>query len=370
MDVSTTSGFMAGGISVSKMMLGGGGNSVAHTLLLRLGSTLMPTSRPATADHFMPAGMGLGTSVPLVTPVPSPEATPTPGATEQQNFRRPKGRLLIFWGCGTHAGPGQPVIIDFSKMGQQQFPPGLFSATVPVEPGPTFGNSRTYGDWPNGKSGKQPKPASSLLGEHRVAGNYNPEIKFALDQDFMSALSAQTQAQPDGSQLLSWGPVDAATGYYAWLFGAREMGDDNADMVWWTSAASREFGAGLWDWLPPATVSGLIARRVVMPPRQTSCAIPAEVKTAASGFMLAQLYAYGPERNFAYPPRPANPKAPWKPDWTARVRYRSTTSLMLGMPGMGDNGDGGAPGGGSADQPKPKKKCKPSLGGLMGGRIC
>ncbi|MES2097966.1 MAG: hypothetical protein V4459_14530 [Pseudomonadota bacterium] len=361
MDVATTSGFMAGGVNPMKMMFGGrGGNSVAHTLVLRLGSAL-PPSGPPSADHFMPAGMGLGPSVPLVTPTPSAS---TPGKAQPDtpgDMRRPKGRLLLFWGCGAHAGPGQPVIIDFSKLGQQQFPPGLFSTSVPVDPGPTFASSKTYGDWPNSKSGKGLKANSSLLGDHRVAGNYSPEIKFALDQDFMAPLNAASRDQSDGSQLLSWNAIDVATGYYAWLIGAKSAGEDSGDMVWWTSASGKQFGAGLTDWIPPAIVARLVGEKVVMPPSQTSCQVPAEVKAAAGGFMMTQLFAYGPERNFAYPPRPASPKVAWKPDWTARVRYRSSTSLMLGMPGMGDSGS--SSGGDEAAKPK---KCKPriTLGGI------
>jgi hypothetical protein len=357
MDVSTTSGFLAGGANPMKMMFGGrGGSSVAHSLVLRLGSTLPPAGAPS-ADHFMPAGMGLGLSVPLVTPTPGTAKPGTPDAPGEMT--RPKGRLLIFWGCGAHVGPGQPVVFDFARPGQGQAPTGLYSTAVPADPGPSFATSRTYGDWPNSKAGKGLKPTSSLLGDHRVAGNYSPEMKFALDQDFMPALNARAQEQGDESQLLSWNAIPVATGYYAMLFGAKDAGNNSADMVMWSSSGSREIGGGLTDWLPPSLVASLIGRKVVMPPSQTSCQIPAEVKKAAPGFMLTQLFAYGPERNFAYPPRPASPKVAWKPDWTARVRYRSSTSLMLGMPGMEDGGSGG-------DEPAKPKKCKPriTLGGI------
>lgn len=363
MDVATTSGFGAGGANPMKMMFGGGrgGGSVAHTLILRLGSTLAPTGGAPQADHFMPAGMQLSPSVPLT----SPQSTPTEGMPGE--MRRPKGRLLIFWGCGSHVGPGQPVVVDFAKLGQQQFPPGLFTADVPVDRGPSASTSRTYGEWPNARSGKSAKPGSSLIGDHRVAGNYSPEIKFALDQDFMAPLNARGSEQSDGSQMLNWNSVPLATGYYAWLIGAQGSGGEDADMVWWTSASGKQFGGGLADWIAPDVVSGLIGRKIVMPPSQTSCQIPTEVKRASGGFMMTQLYAYGPERNYAYPPRPANPRLPWKPDWTAKVRYRSNTTVMLGMPGMDDMGDNdtGAANGSGGNEP-PKKKCKPriTLGGF------
>src|SRR3546814_19439284 len=46
-------------------------------------------------------------------------------------FERPKGRMLLFWGCGAKPGPGQPVVIDFSKLAAGQMPPNLFTSTIP-----------------------------------------------------------------------------------------------------------------------------------------------------------------------------------------------------------------------------------------------
>ena len=372
MDAATTSGFgdMGGGghINPMAMMLGGGhGGGAQHTLLLRLGSTVAATGDP-DADHFMPAGAGLGASVPLETP----RATPTTEETEPgapPDFQRPKGRMLIFWGCGAHAGPGQPVVIDFSKLAAGQMPPHLFSSDVPVETGPTQSNSRTFGEWPNSKSHKSVGPDASLIGDHKVSGNYSPAIAFTLKQDFMAPLHATSQSAPDGSTPVSWNAVPAATGYYASLIGAQGRGGGDGDVVMWSSAARQEIGGGLSDWLAPATVERLIGQHIVMPPSQTSCTVPAEVKQAAGQFMMLQLHAYGPEANFAYPPRPANPRTPWNLEWTAKVRYKSTTGLMLGMPGMaamsGDADDESS----NADRPADKQsrhKCKPhGLGGLL-----
>jgi len=42
--------------------------------------------------------------------------------------------------------------------------------------------------------------------------------------------------------------------------------------------------------------------------------------------------AYGGESNFAHPPRPADPRAPWEPKWAVRVRVKSHTMAMLGQP--------------------------------------
>ncbi|HET8612760.1 MAG TPA: hypothetical protein VFL92_08340 [Sphingomonas sp.] len=375
MDVGTTSGFA--GMAAMRanpmaMMFGGGrGGSAQHSLDLRLGSSLAPGGGAPHADHFMPAGANLGDSVPLVTPVNAPAGPSEPGMP--LDFRRPKGRMLIFWGCGAHAGPGQPVVIDFSKLAAGQMPPHLFSADVPVETGPTASNSRTFGEWPNDRSHKALRPDASLIGAHRIAGNYSPEIDFTLDQDFMPALDAASEAAPDGSTPIRWNAVQGATGYYASLVGAQGQGGEDEDMVMWTSAGRQEFGGGLSGYLSPATVRRLIAEHVVMPPSQTSCTVPAEVKKAAGQFMMATLTAFGPERDFAHPPRPADPKAVWRPDWTTRVRYRSAISLMLGMPAMEGMGMAGMSGGDDEgarrpEQQEPKHKCK-GLGGFLKSRI-
>ena len=37
-----------------------------------------------------------------------------------QGYEKPKGRMLIYWGCGEHVGAGQPTVIDFSKLAAGQ----------------------------------------------------------------------------------------------------------------------------------------------------------------------------------------------------------------------------------------------------------
>lgn len=353
MDVGTTAGMMGRGDS--------------HELTLRLGSRLDPGGAPAKAEHFMPAGARLGASVPLVTPKPGPAGVREDRYPDQ--FQQPKGRLLIYWGCGAKAGPGQPVVIDFSKLAKGQVPPNLFSTRVPAETGPTPGNSRTYGDWPNGERSRQISAQSSLVGQHRITGNYSPEIAFGLDQDFMAGLRPRTAGGAQGATELSWDAIGEATGYYAWVMGGKDMGrEQGGDMVWWSSSATQEFGGGLWDWLSPATVGRLVGQKVVLPPSQTRCTIPAEVRQAAGEMMMGFLYAYGPEANFAYPDKPADPKVAWHPKWTAKVRYRSMANFMTGAPNMADMLRGRD----EPEQPQqppeseaPKKKCKRGLGGML-----
>ncbi len=361
MDVATMSGFAAmsggkGGLGGAMSMAFGGDPSsrVAHQLLLRLGSNQSPTAPPPKGDHFFLPQAKMGKSVPLTFE----QGREEPGTTP---FERPKGRLLLYWGCGAKAGPGQPVVIDFAKVAAGQIPPNLFSSAVPVIREVSKSNSKSYIDWPNTKGGKQPGSGSSLLGAHRVASNIGPDINFTLAQDYMQGLSASTAIQGDQSVMVRWNAVPNATGYVAWTIGGMGNGsgkNDLGDIVWWTSSASKEFGGGLWDWLPPSVVSNLITKKIVMPPSQTSCQIPAEVKKASGEMLMGNLNAFGPEANFSYPPKPAG-NAVWNIDWTAKVRFRSHTMLLIGAD---FGGMGSASGGSTPAEPAKKKKCKGPLG--------
>lgn len=364
MRAGTVSGFaaMGGGMGgAMSMAFGGGGDKIKHELLLRLGSSQGPAGGAPKADHFMPAGAKLGKSVGLVTP--AQERGPADQLPGQRDGQKPSGRLLVFWGCGEHAPKGQPVVIDFAKLSAGQMPPGMWSATVLRDWGPTLQNSKTFGRWP-AEDGKTVKAESSLLGAHRVAGSYTPEMTFTLTQDFMAPLKTTSTSNPSGSSKLSWNAVPAATGYLAFLFGGKMApGGQMGDMVMWTSSASRQFGGGLSDWLTPAQVAGLVKDRTVMAPATTSCTIPAEVRSAGADFRIGMLTAFGPEEDFAYPQRPADLKAAWNLQWTARVRHRSTTSWM-DMPGMAGMNEQ------NAQDPQQPKKCKPKgLGGLLGAAI-
>lgn len=363
MRAGTVSGVAAqggrgGGMS---MMLGGGGggNSVQHELQLRLGSGRAADRGAPKADHFMPPAVQLGRSVALVSPRQERLTDELP--------QRPKGRMLIYWGCGEHAPKGQPVVIDFSKLAAGQIPAGLWSSTIVRDWGPTAANSRSFVRWP-AEDGKYVRADSSLPGPHKIASNFTPEISFTLANDFMQPLRSRTMNTPGGAKILSWGGVPQATGYLATLFGG-SMNDrgDMGDMVMWSSSATRQFGGGLADWLSPGQVAGLVRDRTVLPATATNCTIPAEVIRDAGQFRMGTLTAFGPEENFAYPPRPAGARA-WNPEWTARIRHRSTTSWM-DMAGMGAM-SGYSGGDNDEDERPPQRDCRPrrgGLGGMLGG---
>src|SRR4051812_31886623 len=109
MDAGTVSGMAAMGAGGANPMaiLHGGGGGAGHELQLRLGSPRAALGALA-ADHFMPPSAGLGPSVPLQTPVNQPSPTGMRGSPQQGQM--PSAKLYLFWGCGEHAGAGQPVV--------------------------------------------------------------------------------------------------------------------------------------------------------------------------------------------------------------------------------------------------------------------
>lgn len=372
---------MMDGLRMARQMAAGGG--VSHQLELDLGSTLAPTGAPEAA-HTGPAGLGVRGALPLETPKPVTSAPPEPREEQRGEPKRPKGRLLLFWGCGEHARAGQPVIIDFSKMSAGQMPAGLASlstATVSAPKPPSEATSRTYGRWPNAirpNGDAQITSAASLLGDHSVRGTYTPDIRFTANQDFLAPVTFTTNAKaPSGAVTLVWAPVAAATGYAGWTFGG-----NGEDLVFWSSSESKTFGA-FEAYLPPSEAARLVRERVLMAPSTTTCAVPAEAIQAMGanpgqgagpeqgagpgrGGGILFFTAYGPEQNVIYPERPADPRTPWNQEWAVKVRYRSATMQMLGQ-NMGAQmaADGRAA---SPDGPAcPPATSMPNVGEMIGG---
>jgi hypothetical protein len=348
MDVSTASGMgaamMGGGKpdmgQVMQMMQGGGGQ-VSHALNLYLASKTKAAA--PQANHLIPPGMQMGPSLPLIAP--QAVKTERTDYAMPEHFQRPKGRMIIYWGCGEHAGAGQPTVIDFSKLAAGQMPPGfsaMMSAVRAAQP-PRPGQSPGYGEWPNQKDSRAVPPAASLLGAHKVEANYAPPIAFTMGQgqDFMPGLGLrEAGALPSGAIRMSWTPAALATGYALSMFGS----SGNGDMLIWSSANKPSAFPNL-DYLSPAQVKPLVANRAVLAPATSQCIVPAEVIKASPAGMVMMI-GYGPEAYFS-----DKPKAP---TWTVRARYKTTATAMLGMGAMmGDADEAPQPA-----QPQPKKKRK------------
>jgi hypothetical protein len=285
----------------------------------------------------------MGASLPLVTPQPAKAPAEPAERTMPQGVEQPKGRMLIYWGCGEKVGPGQPIVLDFAKLGSvqaMQSMPQLASRSIRLPRGPSFGSSRTYGAWPNQRDTRQVPAQASLRGEHQVKGNYTPDMSFTVERhDFMPAVELRSGRSASGTQQLTWKPVEGATGYFMTAFGADATSAGGTDLVLWSSSAVQEMGGSLSDHLPPSEVARMIRERVVLPPDRGDCTIPAEVIKAMPMGMLS-FVAYGDELNLIHPPRPQDPKLPWAQQWAVKLRMKSTTMLPLGE-GMGGLMGGG-----------------------------
>lgn len=358
MDAATTSGFGAGMTSGARPNLGqimgmmsGRAPSVAHTLELTLASRTKPTTAPQ-ADHLIPPGLAMGLSLPLLTPdVPKPVKQDY-GIPQQ--YQRPQGRMLIYWGCGEHVAAGQPTVLDFAKLAAGQVPPGMAALANIARTSSPPNSAAGFGQWPN-KKDSRPVPANgSLLGAHKVQANYAPVIDFTVAQDFMPALGLMEAGNtPSGASRLRWTPPASATGYALMLSGANQ----NGDIIMWTSAKSAAMMPHL-DYLSPAEVKRQIAAGSVLAPSTSECLLPAEVASTVPVGMVMMI-GYGPEAYFT-----DNPKTP---KWTTKVRYKTIASLMRGMGGMmGGNVEGPQPG--QPGQPQKKRK-KFGLGDALKGAI-
>lgn len=316
------------------------------------------------AEDLIPAGLKLGKSLPLLPPKAEPKGEPGPSPRPQ--LQDGAVRILIYWGCSPTVRPGQPreIRIDV-KDGQVRMSGAMQGRYVPdggVDVGPS------YALWPNERHRKMVPQGASLAGEHRIVGAKVPEsLQFTLtpQHDFMPAIALRGSGSLDGGQTWSWQPVDRARGYFL-----HAMGMQGDAMVFWSSAETADAGMGIFGYLPPATVERWIREKVLLAPSVTSCAMPKGIFAApgargAGGGML-QMIAFGPEDHIVWPPRPSDPKAAaaWKPEWSVRVRNKSTATAMLGM----DVAAAERPG---EDQDAPaqpeEKPVKRLLRGLLGG---
>lgn len=360
-------GAMGGGMGALMGRMMGAGGEAGRRLALQLGSSQAPSGEPR-AQHEIPPGLAMGAALPLATPKAEPRAPREPGDLPQ-HMEKPRGRMLIYWGCGESARPGQPVVIDFAKVAQGQMPQGLVARRVNVPNPPAFGRSRGYGEWPNAEDARAVPANGSLRGDHAVRGNYSPDIRFAVSErhDFMDRVVLTSQATAAGARNLRWGSVGGATGYFAMVTG----GNDREEVVFWSSSEAQEMGGALMDYLPPAEASRLVRERVVLAPQVTECTVPAEVIKAAPAALLSFI-AYGDELNIVHPPRPQDPKQTWEQLYAVKVRLKSTASMLLADGAMagegGQRGRGGAmpPGADAAPQQAPANPVEQGIGVIRG----
>ncbi|WP_202843771.1 hypothetical protein [Luteimonas saliphila] len=292
--------------------------------------------RPGVAaEQFVPAGLQVGRSLPLVPPLAPPgRDTPEPVTVEDMEVT-----VRQYWGCGATIRPGQPKTITLRiRRGQLEtsgsIAPNLFVPDRDIDVDPR------YALWPNMKNSKRVSDRSSMVGQHRISGDGVPEsLQFDLGPaaDFMPRIALETQGGLADAIQLGWQPVDRARAYFV---NGMAMQDER-NFVVWSSAEVAGAGQDLVNYLTGSYIDRWLGQKVLLPASTTRCTIPQGIfkSTRADGEGMASvnMIAYGPETNITWPPRPADPKAPWDPEWNVRVRTKSTTMAMLGVD-MGDMG--------------------------------
>ena len=334
MDVATISLSIPGAEEMADMPLLGsmmgnyfGGSKLGMVPGKWLDLALYTREKPAGTEgvHAIPPGQNMGAGLPLLT-VPRPVRGGTsPEGTEQQE--RPKGRLLLYWGCSESVRPGQPRVLDMATAAPADFAKFFVGRYAP-ERGAT--SAAGHAIWPNEKD-KQRVPANaSLQGDHAVTGEGVPaSLKFAIgnQQDFMEKLKLAAPGDAKSAITASWNAVATARAYFLSAVGGTQSGD----MILWSSSDLPEAGLGLMDYLSNAQIDQWVKEKVLLSATTQRCAIPSGIYAEAGGAMVRAI-AYGNELNLLHPPRPADPKAlaAWNPEWTLRVRVKSTSMTMLG----------------------------------------
>lgn len=341
-DVATFSGMgMPGGGGAMGMLGGlfGGGAATKVTFPATQTSssgrvmdvTLATRNNPQLAQgiHTIPNGLQLGPQLNLVAPQGARAAPERDEPYVDQPLEKPKGRILLYWGCGATIRAGQPRVLDMANL-KPDDAAKVFIARSATQRGVHSAQGRPH--WPNPKEGQVLAENASLSGEHSFsASGVPPGFAFSLGQsnDVMPALSLQSSDQ-GGATALEWNSLPTARGYFAGAIASKS----EAEMIIWSSSELPDTGFGLFDYQTNPAVDGWVKERVVLSPGTTRCAVPKGV-LPGEGAML-RLIAYGPELNLVHPPRPADTRAAWEPQWAVKLRLKSMATSIAGMPSMGE----------------------------------
>lgn len=353
-------------------MFGGRGAAFGARRDLQLQVEGPRTVQEPKAEHLIPAGQKMGDRLPLLTPKQEKSEHRTEQRGEQpEKYEKPKMRMLIYWGCSETVPKGQPKVVDTGKMSPVEFGRALAGRSPSPQTPPLPRKGWTYADWPNAEDRKDIPKDASLVGSHQIKGNYLPDISFSLDQkqDFMAPVEFSTMSKTaTGAWQFQWKQIPTASAYFATAVGHNQK---TGEMIFWSASEVPETGFGLMGYLNNNDVQRFLKERVLMPVSRSSCTVPAGVFNEAEGAML-QFIAYGEELNLIHPPKPKDPKQPWNPLWSVKVRVKSSGSSPL-MAGDEESGKRRRPAKAADDDdsarepaPRPEKKGGSMLDGFRG----
>lgn len=352
---------------MGSMFGGGGGGGAKNTFGMTQAAsagrwvdvTLYTSRNPSLGEavQAVPAGTQLAPSLKLVAPKADKGKPPPPGdeTVEEHDYERPKGKIYLYWGCGDTVRAGQPRVLDMASATPQDYQK-FFVARRATQRGAHSAVGRPA--WPNATDARMVPANASLVGEHAFSGQGVPEsFRFAIGaaQDLMPPIALR-QAQAGGATQLEWAALPTARAYFIAAMGAKGNADN--EIVFWTSSEQPETGSGLIDYQTNAAVDRWLKEGVLLAPRTTQCTVPKGIFGDGGGAML-RMIAYGSELNLAHPPRPADPKIAWEPEWAAKIRVKSVANAILGMD-MNDMPRGGGGQAPAAEEPaKPAQDANP-----------
>jgi len=320
-------------------MLGGGGgpNAFGNTQVGTAGRwvdvTLYTSRNPNLAEALqsVPAGTQLAPTLKLMSPTEQKgkPVRPEDDSVDTPEYERPKGRMLLYWGCGDSVRPGQPRVVDFATAAPADFQK-FFIARRATQRGTHSAVGRPH--WPSRDDLRMVPANASLIGEHGFTGQGVPDgFKFGIPaaQDIMPPVEL-AQRDAGGATVLEWKALPTARAYFIAAMGAKEgsRGGDTMEMVFWTSSEEPDTGMGLIDYQTNVAVDRWLREKVLLSPTTTTCTVPKGI--FGEGAML-RMIAYGTELNLAHPPRPSDPKIAWEPQWAVKLRVKSVANAMLGM---------------------------------------
>lgn len=310
---------------------GGGENTFGNTRTMSAGRWVDVTVRARAnpgldeAQLAVPEGF-LSPALELRTPKNAPAPARDDEEVAPEPHEKPKGRMLLYWGCGSTIRAGQPRVVDMATASAGDYAK-FFVARSATQRGAHSAAGRPV--WPSSADGRMVPATASLVGEHAFSGKGIPDgFRFRIPpaQDLMPPLALE-QAARDGVTDLSWNAIATARAYFVSAMGS----NDKEDMVMWTSSELADTGFGLMDYQTNVAVDRWLKEKVLLAPTTTSCSVPKGIFSEHGGML--RLIAYGDELNLVHPPRPRDPKAKWEPLWAVKLRVKAVTSGMLGMSG-------------------------------------
>ena len=187
--------------------------------------TLYTRNNPslAEAQQAVPAGF-MSPALKLQAPRDA-KAGPEPDddKVDEPSYEKPRGKLLLYWGCGAAVRTGQPKVLDMASASAADLA-NFFVARRATQRGAHSAAGRPV--WPNPADARMVPDNASLVGEHAFSGAGVPEgFRFQIPaaQDLMPPLQVQ-QATRAARRELRWNALPTARAYFAAGMGAGAVG--------------------------------------------------------------------------------------------------------------------------------------------------